>query len=1019
MSDEGSSKELSANVHGPEVTTDGVGPRLNTRHRAIAFKVSHILVSLFFVWLFTVHVIGLFLFTKGFLLTRLVLEDRSSCDILPNGLPAPDISDGCWHPRTFKKAVVIIIDALRYDFTVPSPSADTRSPPKYYHDNLPFLYNTAVEHPEKAFLLPFIADPPTSTLQRLKGLTAGNLPTFIDIGSNFAGQATEEDNILVQLRNQGKTIVHLGDDTWHSLFPGYFDQNLTHAYDSFNVWDLHTVDNGVIDHIFPLLDDQKSPPWDIVFGHFLGVDHAGHRYGPEHPAMAEKLRQMNEVLERLTQRIDDDTVLVVMGDHGMDSKGDHGGESDDEVEATLWMYSNKPRFGRLTKDDVRPPATAKVRPVEQIDLVSTLSLLLGLPVPFNNLGTPIAEAFVRNTPATQKDQENLADVNLLVFEQMKRYQSKYAESRDFTENESIASLRTQLGAPSVKGRDINKLFSQWHVQTVAMYRQLWANFNLQDMAIGVGILLLGLAALVVVAESATSECEKDLLPTLRYTVVGTAVGVATAVPGLVLNPTLAQILSTTGLLALVAGGSTAGAIMSKITRPSNLQAILQPSAWTCLAFFFTVSQAAGFASNSYAIHEDTILTFLLGTFAVFSLLSSLRQKMDSDRVLGVYHSVLFLFLTRAASVSRLCREEQMPGCRSTFYASQTSSTSAPWQLLIPSVLSFLLPEIIKAFYKGTASYVGSAGFWIGLCFRGGLMLTALYWIADAADNGDWLADTFSSSTLKTISITIARCVLAIAVPVGFSTFVWSKPCIDISILDLPSPTASGEAKPQITVLGYANVFGSRYFLLIPAFVLSIILLLPPMGQYALAICVWQILCLLEILDTNGLTINRVTQPYIGPVVLAMLGSYHFFKTGHQAVLSSIQWNAAFVPLRTIQYPWSPLLILLNNFGPQILCAVAVPLTVLWKRPITKRGLKSYWSDIMQACMAHLLYYATIQAATTIWAGHLRRHLMLYRVFMPRFLMGSVILLVVDLMLIVVALGSSRVTGWSVAEIFGH
>ncbi|KAK5944994.1 mannose-ethanolamine phosphotransferase gpi13 [Knufia obscura] len=1018
MSDEGSSKELSATTHGSDVITEGLKNRTNTRHRAIAFKVSHVLVSLFFIWLFFIHIIGLFLFTKGFLLTRLVLEDRSSCDILPNGLPSPDISDGCWHPRTFKKAVVIIVDALRYDFTVPAQK-DSASPPKYYHDNLPFLYDTAVAHPEKAFLFPFIADPPTSTLQRLKGLTAGNLPTFIDIGSNFAGQATEEDNILVQLKRQGKRIVHLGDDTWHSLFPGYFDQNLTHAYDSFNVWDLHTVDNGVIEHIFPLLNDQVSLGWDIIFGHFLGVDHAGHRYGPDHPAMAEKLRQMNDVLERLTKEIDDETLLVVMGDHGMDSKGDHGGESDDEVEATLWMYSNGPRFGRLSKDDIRPPATAKERPVQQIDLVSTLSLLLCLPVPFNNLGKPIAEAFVRNTPATRRDQENLAQVNLLVFEQMRRYQSKYAEAREFTEDDSISAFRDQLKSTSAQGEDVNTNFSKWHARTVAMYRQLWANFDLQDMATGVSILLLGLAALLIIAELATAECEKDLLPTLRYTVIGTAAGVIAAIPGLVLNPTSAQITSTTGLLPLATGGSLVGAIASKVIKSVNTRSITRPSAWTWLALFFTISQAAGFASNSYTIHEDTILTFLLGTFSVFTLLSSLRQVSGSDRVLGVYHSGLFMVLTRAASFSRLCREEQMPGCRSTFYASQTSSTSAPWQLLIPSIISFLLPEIIKAFYKGTASYVGSAGFWVGLCFRGGLMLTALYWIIDAADNGDWLAETFSSSTLKTISITIARCVFAIAVPIGFSTFVWAKPCVDISIIDLPSPTASGEAKPQITVLGYANMFGSRYFLLIPAFVLSIILLLPPMGQYSLAICAWQILCLLEILDTNGIAITGIARPFIGPVVLAMLGSYHFFKTGHQAVLSSIQWNAAFVPLRTIRYPWSPILIILNNFGPQILCAAAVPLTVLWKRPISKEGLRGYWSDIMQACMAHLLYYATIQAATTMWAGHLRRHLMLYRVFMPRFLMASGVLFVIDLMLIVVALGGTRVTGSSVAEIFGY
>ena len=55
--------------------------------------------------------------------------------------------------------------------------------------------------------------------------------------------------------------------------------------------------------------------------------------------MTAKLQQMDEFIRRLTATIDEDTLLVVMGDHGMDSKGDHGGESDDEVEAALWMYS--------------------------------------------------------------------------------------------------------------------------------------------------------------------------------------------------------------------------------------------------------------------------------------------------------------------------------------------------------------------------------------------------------------------------------------------------------------------------------------------------------------------------------------------------------------------------------------------------------------------------------------------------------------------------------------------------------
>ena len=34
-----------------------------------------------------------------------------------------------------------------------------------------------------------------------------------------------------------------------------------------------------------------------------------------------------------------DTILFVMGDHGMTRTGDHGGDSSDELEAGLFIYS--------------------------------------------------------------------------------------------------------------------------------------------------------------------------------------------------------------------------------------------------------------------------------------------------------------------------------------------------------------------------------------------------------------------------------------------------------------------------------------------------------------------------------------------------------------------------------------------------------------------------------------------------------------------------------------------------------
>ncbi|MCJ1306288.1 mannose-ethanolamine phosphotransferase gpi13, partial [Hypocenomyce scalaris] len=302
----------SSNTH--KAQEDSVEAANKLRQRQ--FKASHAIIIIFFLWIFCLHALGIYFFTKGFLLTRLVLDFKSECAVSPLELPhqRPESStNGCWHPKTFDRAVVVIVDALRYDFTVPF---DDR--PHHFHNALRVLHETAIEQPYNAFLLPFIADPPTTTLQRLKGLTTGTLPTFIDAGSNFAGTAIEEDNLVAQLRDAGKNLVHLGDDTWHSLFPGYFDANLTHAYDSFNVWDLHTVDNGVTEHLLPLLDSSNTSRWDVIFGHYLGVDHAGHRYGPDHPAMAAKLKEMDGVFRQIISVLDEETLLVVMGDHGMD-----------------------------------------------------------------------------------------------------------------------------------------------------------------------------------------------------------------------------------------------------------------------------------------------------------------------------------------------------------------------------------------------------------------------------------------------------------------------------------------------------------------------------------------------------------------------------------------------------------------------------------------------------------------------------------------------------------------------------
>ncbi|KAJ2626461.1 mannose-ethanolamine phosphotransferase gpi13, partial [Coemansia sp. RSA 1287] len=283
-----------------------------------------------------------------------------------------------------------------------------------YHNRLPAIAALSRERPDQSMLYRFRADPPTTTLQRLKGLTTGQLPTFIDAGSNFAGSTVDEDNWLQALRRpqigiingteaaRSHNLVFLGDDTWISMFPNELsDTQATETNDtlqksrtgwarvrpfpSLNVWDLDTVDDGVLSRLpmflLPPVSENKSEiirkereqwrqlvkqphmwehsdfnemtqansmvsdkvghaqlhhEWDMIIAHGLGVDHCGHRFGPDHSAISHKLAQMNTAIELIVNAIDRDekpTALYLFGDHGMDNKGDHGGDSPREVDA--------------------------------------------------------------------------------------------------------------------------------------------------------------------------------------------------------------------------------------------------------------------------------------------------------------------------------------------------------------------------------------------------------------------------------------------------------------------------------------------------------------------------------------------------------------------------------------------------------------------------------------------------------------------------------------------------------------
>lgn len=458
-----------------------------------------------FITFFLISICGIYLFKEGFLLSRLELENKTEEG--PGGQHYYGNQHDDPQPR-FNKTILVMIDALRFDFLKWNDSFSGKRDIPHFLNKIEIIKKKLILQPKNSILLRGLADPPTTTMQRLAAIMTGALPTLVDAGSNFASAALKEDNLIDKIIASGKRVVSLGDDTWDRLWPTSINES--HSYPSFDVWDLHSVDTGVLDHLMPMLDDDDHD-WGLLIAHFLGVDHAGHRYGPGHVAMGDKLLQMNRVLEEIFEKCHDDTLVIVMGDHGMDNKGDHGGDSAQEMDAGLFFYSKTPflfpghekqldtlldTILSLNKDYTVFTVMDGDRTVQQIDLVPTLASLMGLGIPFGNLGSIIPEFFLSGPgytallSATAINANQIAEYLKVYTQHRPDSTAAFAGCRDMYTHAVQIHANLPPTASSESELQVVLEYTQFMRRTLLVARAIWSRFEHVLMAMGAGILVL-------------------------------------------------------------------------------------------------------------------------------------------------------------------------------------------------------------------------------------------------------------------------------------------------------------------------------------------------------------------------------------------------------------------------------------------------------------------------------------------------------------------------------------------------
>ncbi|XP_017761013.1 PREDICTED: GPI ethanolamine phosphate transferase 3 [Eufriesea mexicana] len=925
-------------------------------------------------WMSYLMAAGLLIFTSGFLLNRIARPERAECKYCTDSdctieqlLQNPEIAAITCVKRK-SRVVLLVVDALRYDFAY--WYNDSGSTSSYYRNKLPIIHELLQSQPMNSRLYKFIADPPTTTMQRLKGLTTGSLPTFIDIGSNFASENINEDNLVDQ--NADKGIVFMGDDTWINLFPGKFKRQFPSP--SFNVWDIDSVDKDVRYRIF---FEMKKKDWSLLIAHILGIDHCGHKHGANHPEMTRKLNDTNTLIREIIGSLEEDTVLFVVGDHGMTESGDHGGDSNNEIEAAMFVYSMVPLVKYNSSSNT----------VNQIDLVPTLASILGTPIPFSNLGSVIIDS----VPSSTKNGKLENDLWYLLLSmwrniaQTKRYMNVYSRDSYSFSNEQLQNLENMYNHLFQQIRSITTIdeFESFIINSKNYFKllkdtcsEVWVQFDSNLMSKGLFLMFSALFFFYLfitgIPENRMSKIFQSSFS--QYSILTNLI-TALIVSFLFFFGIVEEFKNTT----LFATGTVSIVLLVLLIAKNwdvisltwyDYRKIKKLMYVTKVVLFLTI---CSLFSNSYIIEENNVLSFLIVTL-LWLLMFNLKkentnenserktkpflksQTKSSLKTVIIVTGLVACISIRLSYYFWRCREEQQTRVYSTFIIGKTGSITSDnlerILLAITLIILALYITIIRLWLQNCGNLSGFSpsvlvGQYcpvvIGVCMGCYWVLQRLPKFVKAKYALSWQVNTLPN-------IVYALSLFAIFIlyyrPLSIFLLPKKKESINIYHNENIVPRLFEKIKESIyrkkidvdqtpVVYGLGTAYSAAFVSLSVFLMLLYSLLLGDIlspSTFLMFICCASVLGLSAIERyKNANSISELVKVPT-PILLCwfLIAEYFFYGTGHQPTFPTIHWDAAFVGTGGHFYGnlLPAILIGINTFGSYIILGATLPLLVI-------------------------------------------------------------------------------------------
>lgn len=616
-----------------------------------------------------------------------------------------------------------------------------------------------------------------------------------------------------------------------------------------------------------------------------------------------------------------------------------------------FIFANEPLLG---------PGRAQSRPgqlatVSQIDLPSTLALLLGLPIPFGSLGSALTDVLVPPGLGPVEAAQRNAALTRLNVAQVRRYLAEYRRASAEMQSATFEAFEAEhaglerewqaLTAPGSAAPPHERVlrletlaanYASYLRRVQAACRTLWTTFHVGWMAAGIATLAAG---------------------------------------------------------SLVLGSSIRTAVGAL------------PTSEVAAAALVAVELACPF-SNSFVVHHDSIVralaaaAVLLACFAAWDAGVALQQRLAG---LGLASATAL----RLSAHVRACREEQLPGC---------DAGALGWRWAAVAVAVVTGAAVMWQGAHGATS--GPARLWRRMLLPATAAGCLGHWWSGAhrelldsrpepgSDGDAMLRQATAAGRLlgldfadPGVHVVWARAVLASTAALVGAACVRPLTVQRVPVLvGAPGRGAAPQAKHWL-LTGGPVAFSAPFVLVIAALSTALAIVLQPWAAPGVALLVVQMAAYLELRAAAPRPRDDVAVPWSDAVAWWLFASHHFYGTGHQPALASIQWPSGLVGLGDSSRPaLSGALLLWNTFGAQFVVGFAAPLLLTWRHArhhhAGDRGshgrMGELWLhtdrrapmlDATSGLIAKLMLLTGLQLlATLAAAGIHRRHLMMWKIF---------------------------------------